>query len=77
MITFFIYKCKTEGGNPAFAGVQSYLKFHYNIEKLACDFSHQDKILSKWEPMKKIIILSINDVMSCIVSRLNIVPYFK
>ena len=54
VVKFFIYKCKMEGRNPEFAGVQSYLKFHYNIEKSACDFSHQDKILSKWKPMKKL-----------------------
>ena len=39
---------------PDFAGVQSYLHFYYNIEKFACDFSNQDKILSKWKPMKKL-----------------------
>ena len=54
VVKFFIYKCKMEGRNPDFAGVQSYLKFHYNIENFACDFSHQDKILSKWKPMKKL-----------------------
>ena len=25
---FFIYKCKMEGGNPDFAGIQRYLKFN-------------------------------------------------
>ena len=47
VVKFFTYKCKVEGRNPDFAGVQSYLKFNYNIEKFACDFSHQDRILSK------------------------------
>ena len=46
VVKFFIYKCKMEGRNPDFAGAQSYFKFHCNIEKFACDFSHQDKILS-------------------------------
>jgi len=32
-----------EGCIPDFARVQSYLKFHYNIEKLACNFSHPEK----------------------------------
>ena len=43
-----------EGRIPDFAGVQSYLKFHYNIEKFACDFSHQIKFLSKWKRMKNL-----------------------
>ena len=30
-----------EGRNPNFSGVQSYLKFHHDIMKLACDFSYQ------------------------------------
>ena len=47
-VKFFIYKCKMEGRNPDFAGLQSYLRFHYNIEKFACDFSHQDKMLIKF-----------------------------
>ena len=34
--------------------LQSYLKFHYNTEKFASDFSYQDKILSKWKTMKKL-----------------------
>jgi len=42
------------GRNPDFAGVQSYLRFHYNIEKFACDFSYQDKTLSKWKPTEKL-----------------------
>ena len=48
VVMFFIhvYKCKMEGRNSDFAGAQSYLKFHYDIEKFACDFSYQDKILS-------------------------------
>ena len=50
VVKFFIYK----GRNPDFASVQSYLKFHYNIEKFACDLTHQDKILSKWKPMTKL-----------------------
>ena len=55
VVKFFIYKCKMEGRNPDFAGVQSYLRFHYNyIEKFACDFSYQDKTLSKWKPMEKL-----------------------
>ena len=54
VVKFFTYKCKVEGRNPDFAGVQSYLKFNYNIEKFACDLTHQDKILSKWKPMKKL-----------------------
>ena len=54
VVTFFIYKCKMEGRTPDFAGIQSYLKFNYNIEKFACDFAHQDKILSEWKPMKKL-----------------------
>ena len=41
-----------EGRNPNFAGVQSYLKFHYNIEKFARDLSDQDKFLSKWKRWK-------------------------
>ena len=43
-----------KGRNLDFDGVQSYLKFHYNIEKFACDFPHQEKMLSKWRPMKKL-----------------------
>ena len=43
-----------EERNPNFAGVQSYFQFHCNIEKFACDFSHQDKIFSRWKPMKKL-----------------------
>ena len=54
VVKFFIYKCKMEGRNPDFAGIQSYLKFHYNIEKFACDFALQDRILSKWQLMKKL-----------------------
>ena len=54
VVKFFIYKCKMEGREPDFAGVQSYVKFHYNIEKFARDFSHHDKILRKWKPMKKL-----------------------
>ena len=46
LVKFFIYKCKMEGRNPDFASIQSYLKFHYNVEKFACDFFYQDKILS-------------------------------
>ena len=30
------------------------IKFNYNIEKFACDFAHQDKILSMCKPMKKL-----------------------
>ena len=62
-----------EGRNPILLAY-SYLKFNYSIEKFACDFALQDKFLCKWKQMKKII-LSINDVMSCIVSSLSIVPY--
>ena len=47
VVKFFISKCKMEGRNPDFAGVQSYLKFHYNSEKFACDFSHQEKFLTR------------------------------
>ena len=52
VVKFFIYKCKMEGRNPDFAGIQSYLKFNYNIEKSTCDFALQDRILSNWELMK-------------------------
>ena len=48
VVKFFIYKCKMEGRNPGFAGIQSYPKFTYNIETFACDFALQDRILSKW-----------------------------
>ena len=49
VVKFFISKCKMEGRNPDFAGVQSYLKFHYNSENFACNLSHQEKFLiSKW-----------------------------
>ena len=41
-----------EGRNPDFAGIQSYLKFNYSIEKFACDFALQDKFLCKWKQMK-------------------------
>ena len=34
-----------EERNPDFAGVQSDLKFHYNSETFACNFSHQEKFL--------------------------------
>ena len=34
VVKFFICKCKMEGHIPDYAGVQSYLKFHYNIENL-------------------------------------------
>ena len=54
VVKFFTYKCKMEGRNPDFAGMQSYLKFSYNIEKFKCDFAHQDKILRKWKPMKNL-----------------------
>ena len=54
VVKFSIYKCKMEGCNPDFAGVQSYLRFHYNIEKFACDFSYRGKTLSKWKPMEKL-----------------------
>ena len=43
-----------EGRNTDFTGMQSYLKFNYNIEKIAYDFAHQDKILSKWKPMEQL-----------------------
>lgn len=43
---FFIYKCKMEGRTPDFAGVQGYLKLHYNVEKFARDSSYQIKFLS-------------------------------
>ena len=43
-----------EERNPDFAGIQSYLKFNYNIEKFACEIALQDRILSKWELMKKL-----------------------
>ena len=45
--------------NLNWTGVQSYLKFHYDINKLACAFSYQEKFLEKfptagqseiWEP---------------------------
>ena len=45
VVRFFISKCKMKGHNPHFAGVQSYLKFQYNIKTPACDFSHQGKFL--------------------------------
>ena len=54
VVTFFIYKCKMQFCWLHFAGVQSYLKFHYNIETFACNFAHQDKILSKWKSMKNL-----------------------
>ena len=54
VVKFFIYKCKMEGRNPNFAGIQCYLKFNYSIEKFACDVALQDKILSKWKLMKKL-----------------------
>ena len=52
VVKFFIYKCKIEGRNPDLAGIQSYLKFNYNVEKLAYGFALQDRILSKWELLK-------------------------
>ena len=51
---FHTSKCKMEGRNPDFAGIQSYLKFNYSIEKFACDFALQDKFLCKWKQMKKL-----------------------
>ena len=54
VVKFFIYKCKMEGCNPDFAGIESYLKFNYSIEKSACDFALQDKFLCKWKQMKKL-----------------------
>ena len=54
VVKFFIYKCKMEGRNPDFGGIQSYLKFNYNVKKFTCDFAHRDKILSKWKPMKNL-----------------------
>jgi len=54
VIKFFIHKCKMEGCKPDFAGIQSYLKFNYNIENFACGFALQGRILSKWELMKKL-----------------------
>ena len=54
VVKFFMYKCKMEGRNPDFAGIQSYLKFNYNMEKFVCDFALQDRILSKWKLMKKL-----------------------
>ena len=56
VVKFFIYKCKMEGRIPDFAGVPSYVKFHCNIEKFACDFSHQIKFLSKWKLMKNLFV---------------------
>ena len=47
-------KVVAEGRNPDFAGVQSYLKFHYNIGKFARDLSDQEKILNKWKPVEKL-----------------------
>ena len=35
VLKLFIYKCKMEGRTSDFAGIQSYLKFNYNIEKFA------------------------------------------
>ena len=49
--------------NPDFAGVQSNLKFHYNSETFACDFSQQEKFLSKWKPMKKLFCQKINAIL--------------
>ena len=54
VVKFFIYKCKMEGHNPDFSGIQNYLKFNYSIEKFACDFALQDKFLCKWKQMKKL-----------------------
>ena len=54
VVKFFIYKCKMEGRNPDFAGIQSYLKFNYSIEKFAFDFALQDNFLCKWKQMKKL-----------------------
>ena len=54
VVKFFIYKCKMERRFPDFPGIQSYLKYHYTIEKFACSFYHQDKILSKWRQMEKL-----------------------
>ena len=34
VVKFFIHKCKMEGRNPDFAGIQSYFKFNYSIENL-------------------------------------------
>ena len=48
-VKFFRYKCKML---IFFAGIQSYLKLSYNIEKLVYDLALQDRILSKWELMK-------------------------
>ena len=56
VVKFFIYKCKMEGRLPNISGVQSYLKYHYTIEKRACGL-YQDKILSKYEPLKTLLIL--------------------
>ena len=42
LLKFFIYKSKMEGCKPDFAGIQSYLKFNYNIEKFACGFALQE-----------------------------------
>ena len=39
MVSFNVVKVK-------FAGVQSYLKFHCNIETFAYNFFHEDKIIS-------------------------------
>ena len=42
-----MYKCKMQGRNLDLTGVQSYLKVHYVIIKLAYAFSYQEKILEK------------------------------
>ena len=47
-IKFIIYRCKMEGQNLNFTGVQSYRKFHYDIMKLARTYSYQGKFLEKF-----------------------------
>ena len=42
-----MYKCKMQGRNLDLTGVQSYLKVHYVIIKLAYAFSYQEKNLRK------------------------------
>ena len=45
VVKFFIYKCKMRDVIPILQAYKVTLGFiHYNIEKFASDFSHQDKI---------------------------------
>lgn len=60
-VTFFMYKCKM-GLRLGYFKVKWWRKKLPNVEQLACNFCHQDKIISKCKLMKNLCVYSCDEI---------------